>query len=186
MHLPYGCSVWPAFWTRKLPSRLKIRKIITYEYICHGTEGPSWPAGGEIDIVEGINLQATNMIALHTSGASSCTIPTTSLSSFSGTISYPNCDNSQNYGSGCTVYDTNTNSYGREFAEAGGGVYVAEFAKDGIRVWFMTVSLSLFLFPLLELSERKLLMDIIAFCYTRCYSSQRHTDRYIKPWYSRR
>ncbi|OWT36813.1 hypothetical protein C362_05550 [Cryptococcus neoformans Bt1] len=118
VHLPYGCSVWPAFWT----------------------QGPSWPAGGEIDIVEGINLQATNMIALHTSGASSCTIPTISPSSFSGTVSYPNCDNSQNYGSGCTVYDTNTNSYGREFAEAGGGVYVAEFARDGIRIWFMTRS----------------------------------------------
>ncbi|AAW46063.1 hypothetical protein CNBJ0500 [Cryptococcus deneoformans B-3501A] len=118
VHLPYGCSVWPAFWT----------------------QGPSWPAGGEIDIIEGINLQATNMIALHTSGASSCTIPTTSPSPFSGTVSYPNCDNSQNYGSGCTVYDRNTNSYGREFAEAGGGVYVAEFAKDGIRVWFMTRS----------------------------------------------
>lgn len=63
---------------------------------------------------------------------------------------------------------------------------MAEFARDGIRIWFMTVSLSLFLFPLLELSKRKLLMDTIAFCYTRCYSSQRHTGRYIKPWYSRR
>lgn len=63
---------------------------------------------------------------------------------------------------------------------------MAEFARDGIRVWFMTVSLSLFLFPLLELPKRKLLMDITALCYTRCYSSQRHTDRYIKPWYPRR
>lgn len=116
--MPYGCSVWPAFWT----------------------QGPSWPAGGEIDIIEGINLQPTNMIALHTSGNTSCTIPTTFTPSFSGRVSYPNCDNSQNFGSGCTVYDLNTNSFGQAFAEAGGGVFVAEFAEDGIRVWFMTRS----------------------------------------------
>ena len=30
---------------------------------------------------------------------------------------------------------------------------MAEFAKDGIRVWFMTVSLSLFLFSLLKQSK---------------------------------
>ncbi|WVQ92796.1 hypothetical protein IAS59_006612 [Cryptococcus gattii] len=111
-------NVWPAFWT----------------------QGPSWPAGGEIDIIEGINLQPTNMIALHTSGNTSCTIPTTFTPSFSGRVSYPNCDNSQNFGSGCTVYDLNTNSFGQAFAEAGGGVFVAEFAEDGIRVWFMTRS----------------------------------------------
>ncbi|XAO27816.1 hypothetical protein I312_106678 [Cryptococcus bacillisporus CA1280] len=98
VHMPYGCSVWPAFWT----------------------QGPSWPAGGEIDIIEGINLQPTNMIALHTSGNTSCTIPTTFTPSFSGRVSYPNCDNSQNFGSGW--------------------VFVAEFAEDGIRVWFMTRS----------------------------------------------
>lgn len=63
---------------------------------------------------------------------------------------------------------------------------MAEFAKDGIRVWFMTVSLSFFLFPLLKQSKAKLLMDIIAVCYTNRYSSQCHTDRYINSRYARR
>lgn len=31
-------------------------------------EGPNWPAGGEIDISEGINLRTNNMVALHTTG----------------------------------------------------------------------------------------------------------------------
>ncbi|OWZ34631.1 hypothetical protein LQV05_001148 [Cryptococcus neoformans] len=113
VHMPYGCSVWPAFWT----------------------QGPNWPAGGEIDISEGINLRSNNMVALHTTGGT-CTI--SNSSSMSGSITYDNCDISQNSDSGCTVNDTNTDSYGAGFAAAGGGVFVAEWATDGIRVWFLT------------------------------------------------
>ncbi|KAL0240401.1 hypothetical protein I308_106653 [Cryptococcus tetragattii IND107] len=113
VHMPYGCSVWPAFWT----------------------QGPNWPAGGEIDISEGINLRTNNMVALHTTGGT-CTI--SNSSSMTGSITYDNCDISQNSDSGCTVNDTNVNSYGEGFAAAGGGVLVAEWATDGIRVWFLT------------------------------------------------
>jgi hypothetical protein len=34
LHMPEGCSTWPAFWTKSAQS--------------------PWPAGGEIDIIEGI------------------------------------------------------------------------------------------------------------------------------------
>ncbi|WVQ79842.1 hypothetical protein IAT38_001942 [Cryptococcus sp. DSM 104549] len=115
VHMPYGCSVWPGFWT----------------------QGPNWPAGGEIDISEGINMRTTNMIALHTDGTvGTCTV--SGGTSMTGQVTVDNCDNKQSSGSGCTVNDTNSNSYGEGFAAAGGGVYVAEFAKDAIRVWFLS------------------------------------------------
>ncbi|TYJ55463.1 hypothetical protein B9479_003853 [Cryptococcus floricola] len=116
VHMPYGCSVWPAFWT----------------------QGANWPEGGEIDIMEGINNQVTNVIALHTSNTTTCTVDSSSTSSFSGTVENNDCNNSLNNGAGCTVKDENEKSYGAGFAEAGGGVYVGEYAEDGIRVWFIT------------------------------------------------
>jgi hypothetical protein len=35
----------------------------------HSAEGSNWPQGGEIDIMEGINMQTTDQIALHTEGS---------------------------------------------------------------------------------------------------------------------
>lgn len=32
------------------------------------TEGANWPAGGEIDILEGVNQQIGNQVAVHASG----------------------------------------------------------------------------------------------------------------------
>jgi hypothetical protein len=40
---------------------------------------------------------------------------------------------------GCTVNSASDVSYGAGFAEGGGGVYVCEFASDGIRIWFFAV-----------------------------------------------
>lgn len=45
-HMPFGCGVWPAFWT---------------------TDEDHWPDHGEIDILEGINTQDVVKTALHTS-----------------------------------------------------------------------------------------------------------------------
>ncbi|BEI85927.1 hypothetical protein CcaverHIS002_0602140 [Cutaneotrichosporon cavernicola] len=111
VHMPYGCSVWPAFWT----------------------QGAAWPAGGEIDIMEGVNGQTANQIALHTDSDGCYASQDAQMT---GQLRLDNCSVTSNGGSGCTVGDPNTNSYGADFAAAGGGVYVAEYATDGIRVWF--------------------------------------------------
>ncbi len=51
-----ACGSWPAFWTF----------------------GPSWPRSGEIDIIEGVNLQTNSSITLHT--ASGCSFSRDSFS----------------------------------------------------------------------------------------------------------
>ncbi|ORY86636.1 concanavalin A-like lectin/glucanase domain-containing protein [Leucosporidium creatinivorum] len=112
-HVPYGCSVWPAFWS----------------------QAPEWPAGGEIDTFEGVNLQTTNQYALHTT--SGCTVAGTSANQ-SGNLTYSNCDSNANGNSGCTVTEKNDASYGAAFAAAGGGVYATELAETGVSIWFFS------------------------------------------------
>lgn len=114
VHMPYGCSVWPAFWT----------------------QGSDWPKNGEIDIVEGINGQTTNRMALHTYQADTCIVSNTTA--ITGSIDLTNCSYTANSGSGCTSYTTDTSTYGAGFAAAGGGVYVTEFASTGISIWFFS------------------------------------------------
>ncbi|KAK4055351.1 hypothetical protein OIO90_003189 [Microbotryomycetes sp. JL221] len=113
VHVPYGCSVWPAFWSH----------------------APVWPAGGEIDTFEGVNLFTRNQMALHT--RSGCTVAT-STTSQTGNLTYGNCDANVNSNSGCTVVDPNTNSYGAAFAQAGGGLWATELADTGISIWFFS------------------------------------------------
>jgi beta-glucanase (GH16 family) len=48
-HMPQGCATWPAAWT-----------VIE----------DGWPAGGEIDIIEGVNDESPNHSTLHTSPGS--------------------------------------------------------------------------------------------------------------------
>ncbi|KAK1921820.1 concanavalin A-like lectin/glucanase domain-containing protein [Papiliotrema laurentii] len=115
VHMPYGCSVWPALWT----------------------QGPNWPAGGEIDIMEGVNNQTTNQMALHASDTG-CVASTSA--SMSGNLTQSACSKDASSGAGCTIVDSATNSYGAGFAAAGGGVYVCEFGDEGVKIWFFTRS----------------------------------------------
>lgn len=112
-HMPDStCGTWPAFWML----------------------GSNWPNNGEIDIIEGVNTQATNQVALHTS--SGCSIQD---SGFTGTVETKNCDvnaQGQSNNAGCSITDKSKESFGNGLNQAGGGVYVTEWTGSAISVWF--------------------------------------------------
>lgn len=127
-HMPGSiCGVWPAFWT----------------------VGPNWPTSGEIDIIEGVNGQVGNSMALHTgagcsvggSGSSSNTSPNTGSAQavFSGTIKTSDCNIAaagQPTNAGCAITTSDASTYGSGLNSANGGVYATEWTSSAIRVWF--------------------------------------------------
>src|SRR5215471_10971509 len=99
----YVHKVWPIFWTNGKGA---------------------WPDGGEIDIIEAVNLQQNNQMAVH---------------------SQPGCTHDHNQNevglsgerdcnqrSGCTVNEGKPNSLQQQFATAGGGVWATQFDTSGI------------------------------------------------------
>ncbi|KZT10733.1 glycoside hydrolase family 16 protein [Laetiporus sulphureus 93-53] len=111
-HMPEGCATWPAFWSLS-------------------QKGP-WPAGGEIDIVEGVNLQTQNLMSLHT--LPQCIMP--QQRAHLGTVSSTNCDASVNFNQGCGVNGP-PGSYGAPLNAGRGGWFVMARSKaEGVRVWF--------------------------------------------------
>ncbi|OJD21518.1 hypothetical protein ACJ73_07140 [Blastomyces percursus] len=113
-HMPGGiCGTWPAFWTF----------------------GPNWPNNGEIDIIEGVHEQATNLMTMHTNRG--CSI--TNSGKFTGTIKTSNCDVNapgQPPNVGCSITSSDTASYGARFNANGGGVYATEITASTVTVWF--------------------------------------------------
>ncbi|KAH7885188.1 glycoside hydrolase family 16 protein [Phlebopus sp. FC_14] len=109
-HVPYGCSVWPAWWS----------------------QAPLWPQGGEIDTFEGVNMQTNNQMSLHTEPG--CT--QVSPNETSALVNSTDCSYQANNNQGCIVTDPSTASFGAGFAGAGGGAFVTEFATSGISIWF--------------------------------------------------
>lgn len=114
LHVPFGCSVWPAFWSLSLADQ--------------------WPAGGEIDTFEGVNLQTMNQQTLHTT--QNCTLTRDPSTPFTGNVANTDCYAFANGNAGCGIRDSRTSSYGAGFAQSGGGVWVTELADEGVSVWF--------------------------------------------------
>ncbi|KAF9556120.1 hypothetical protein CPC08DRAFT_820645 [Agrocybe pediades] len=111
LHIPFGCAVWPSFWTK----------------------GPNWPQDGEIDIIEGVNKNPQNQMALHaTAGCMHSHITDPTLQS--GIAGELNCNATGNVG--CTVLETKPGSFGQSFAQNGGGVFATQFDISGIYIWF--------------------------------------------------
>jgi hypothetical protein len=111
-HIPgSNCGSWPAFWM----------------------VGPNWPNQGELDIIEGVNLNTYNQVTLHTSGG--C-VPSVGAG---GQAGHPvgNADCGANGGFvGCGVESGSATSYGTAFNANGGGVYAALWTGSAIKVWY--------------------------------------------------
>ena len=104
VHMPTGCSVWPAFWTN----------------------GQQWPNTGEIDIVEGVNDYTNNQATVHTGVG--CQLPSsnvTQLGISGAVVGGTNCAALQTGNQGCGVRASQTNSFGAAFNNNGGGVFAS-------------------------------------------------------------
>jgi hypothetical protein len=115
-YMPVGCSTWPSFWT----------------------VGPNWPLAGEIDIVEGVNNQATNQMTLHSGGTNQSCINeiTNSTQQLTGQIRGTNCYSTRHADSGCSIMDTDTSSFAHGFNNAEGGVFALLWDNSiGMSMW---------------------------------------------------
>jgi len=115
VHMPTGCGVWPAFWSN----------------------GPNWPAGGEIDIVEGVHDYTNNQATIHTSPGCSLTSSSSKTLSISGSvIGGIDCSALNTGNQGCGIRAATGNSFGAGFNENGGGVYAMKWDTTGIAIYF--------------------------------------------------
>ena len=100
--IPWGCGVWPAFWT---------------------TKESGWPAGGEIDIIEQVHNAQHTGHTLHTSDK--CDYSSVSTSGqFTGSWgSNRNCYWKINGNAGCGIRAAE-GTHGEPWTNGGGGVHV--------------------------------------------------------------
>ncbi|KAI3400320.1 hypothetical protein diail_3701 [Diaporthe ilicicola] len=111
VHMPVGCSVWPALWSYNA----------------------EWPNKGEIDIIEGVNSQQSNQVTLHT--GPTCTM--TKGQTVAGTQFSETADcNAGSGGTGCPQTTNSTNNFGKGLNAAGGGIYAMQWDSQAISVWF--------------------------------------------------
>lgn len=113
LHMPYGCSVWPSIWLNGVLQ-----------------PGQVWPAAGEIDLIEAINLMDHNQMALHSFAG--CVQPA-NVSQLGSTVIH-NCNDTT--ASGCTVAETKPNSFGAGFNQNNGGAFGLQFDVAGVFMWF--------------------------------------------------
>ncbi|KAJ5924145.1 hypothetical protein N7466_008332 [Penicillium verhagenii] len=107
-HMPGSvCGSWPAFWT----------------------VGKVWPQDGEIDIIEGVNLQNHNEIVMHTGGT--CALTDQGMS---GIVNATGCGEA--LGTVGCVIEGHEGSYGDSFNNQGGGIYAMEWTEEFLKIWF--------------------------------------------------
>ncbi|KAJ7903959.1 glycoside hydrolase family 16 protein [Mycena leptocephala] len=116
VHIPTGCATWPAFWSN----------------------GPNWPDGGEIDIVEGVNSGTTNQASIHT--AAGCSLPTDDPATLgveaAAVTGGTDCAAVASGDAGCGMLSSSELLFGSGFNSNGGGVYAMKWDSSGISVYF--------------------------------------------------
>ena len=89
--------------------------------------GPNWPAGGEIDIVEGVNDYTNNQATLHTNPGCGLASADPGILAISGTVlGGTDCAVSSTSNQGCGVRSNSNVTYGAGFNSIGGGVYASK------------------------------------------------------------
>ncbi|KAI0023066.1 glycoside hydrolase family 16 protein [Xylariomycetidae sp. FL0641] len=114
-HMPgSACGTWPAFWAFN-----------------DQPDDGVWPAGGEVDIIEGGNTAQRNLYSAHTSA--NCRAPS---SGFNGVQSLTDCSPTpDNKGCNYAAPVSDTSSYGDVFNAEGGGVYAMEWTSEALKLW---------------------------------------------------
>ncbi|KAJ7480170.1 glycoside hydrolase family 16 protein [Mycena galericulata] len=116
VHMPTGCATWPAFWSN----------------------GPNWPTGGEIDIVEGVNNYTDNQATIHT--APGCSLSTDNPAALGASASAvtggTDCAAATSGNAGCGMRSSSSLSFGVGYNNNGGGVYAMQWDSSGISVYF--------------------------------------------------
>jgi hypothetical protein len=94
------------------------------------SNGPNWPYGGEIDILEGVNDFSLNQVSIHTGVG--CRLPgnvqQTQVADLILDDSYDafNCDSYATANQGCGTRTTAPNTLGAPYNTNGGGVYASK------------------------------------------------------------
>lgn len=115
VHMPTGCGIWPAWWTN----------------------GPNWPAGGEIDIIEGVGDYTNNQATIHTNPG--CTLSSgdaNALKITGSVIGGTDCAALTTGNQGCGIRAGSSVSFGAAFNKNGGGTYAMKWDSSGIAVYF--------------------------------------------------
>jgi hypothetical protein len=112
------CGVWSAFWL----------------------VGPKWPTGGEVDLMENINMATTNKYVLHTGpnlsvlNLSDPAVANSTGMNMRGSFSNLNCTAAAEGSIGCAV-GGQPNTFGAGWNDNGGGTIAMEYLPEAISVW---------------------------------------------------
>ena len=139
IHMPTGCSLWPAGETILF---LRLCSDVLNLSMLAWLTATDWPAGGEIDFLEGVHTDVFNSMTLHTNPG--CTLDTSrsnpdkglpvSDNTFTGTVKTSDCNALANSNTGCSIQDTDGRSFGAGLNGQQGGVYATLWDNTGVRI----------------------------------------------------